>query len=109
MESKQKKQTAFEKSKEELSAVSLEIDSVKLKLFGILQGSTDDTEFSNWAKKRISRNVNSAKNENANPVKPEKGSSTKPANTYRVKSKSAAVCRTQAWNCYASTVVVKNP
>ena len=72
---KEKRQKAFEKSKRELNAVSKEIDSVKLKLFEILQSGSDDVKFSDWAKKRISENGNIVKNENTdseNPVNHEK-------------------------------------
>jgi len=62
---KAEKQTAFEKSKQELSDVSKEVESVKLKLFEILQSGSDDTVFSNWAKRKIHENGNSA-----NPEKP---------------------------------------
>ena len=63
LQAKEKKQTAFEKSKQELNAVSKEIDSVKLKLFEILQNGLDDSAFSSWAKRKINENTNSAKAE----------------------------------------------
>ena len=63
LQTKEKKQMAFEKSKQELNAVSKEIDSVKLKLFEILQSGSDDTTFSNWAKRKINENGNSANSE----------------------------------------------
>jgi hypothetical protein len=65
LQTKEKRQSAFEKSKQELNAVSKEIDSVKLKLFEILQSGSDDSAFSNWAKRKISENEKSA-----NPEKP---------------------------------------
>jgi hypothetical protein len=60
LQSKEKKQAAFEKSKQELNAVSKEVDNVKLKLFQILQSGSDDTAFSNWAKRGIGETGNSA-------------------------------------------------
>ena len=56
LQSKEKKQQAFEKSKQELNAVAKEIDNVKLKLFEILQSGSDDITFSNWAKRKINEN-----------------------------------------------------
>ena len=56
------KKTQAEKL-QELNAVSKEIDSVKLKLFEILQSGSDDTTFSNWAKRKINENGNSANSE----------------------------------------------
>ena len=61
LQTREKKQKAFEKSKQELNAVNKNIDSVKLKLFEILQSGSDDTAFSNWAKRKIGENE---KNEN---------------------------------------------
>jgi hypothetical protein len=78
LQTREKKQAAFEKTKKELNAVSKNIDSVKLKLFEILQSGSDDTAFSNWAKRKIGENGNAenTKTENhttvnsANPQKP---------------------------------------
>ena len=67
LQSKEKKQIAFDKSKQELNAVTKEIDSVKLKLFEILQSGSDDSAFSSWAKRKINE-----KSENANSVNSEK-------------------------------------
>jgi hypothetical protein len=64
LQTKEKKQATFEKAKQELHAVTKEVDGVKLKLFEILQSGSDDTTFSNWAKRKI--------NEGGNPSKPEK-------------------------------------
>jgi len=64
LQTKEKRQQAFEKSKQELNAITKEVDSVKLKLFEILQNGSDDTAFSSWAKRKI--------NENSNPAKTEK-------------------------------------
>ena len=64
LQTKEKKQTAFEKAKQELNAVSKDVDSVKLRLFEILQSGSDDVKFSDWVKRKISENGNSAKNEN---------------------------------------------
>ena len=80
LEVKEKKQIAFEKSKNELNAVSKEVDNVKFKLFEILQGGSDDAKFSNWVKRRISENGNftkgkinnSANIENIGSANPEK-------------------------------------
>ena len=66
LQSKEKKQIAFDKSKQELNTVTKEIDNVKLKLFEILQSDSDDSEFSSWAKRKInekSENTNSANSE----------------------------------------------
>ena len=71
LQTKEKKQAAYEKSKLELNAVSKEVDSVKLKLFEILQSGSDDTAFSNWAKKKIIEKGNPVKNENVNSTKSE--------------------------------------
>ena len=73
LQTKEKKQSSFEKAKQELTAVSKEVDTVKLKLFEILQSGSDDSAFSSWAKRRISESSVSAKSENtdsANPPKP---------------------------------------
>jgi predicted nuclease with TOPRIM domain len=72
LETKGKKQEAFEKSKKELNAVSKEIDVVKLKLFEILQSGSDDSAFSDWAKRKINENGNSVKSKNAISANPEK-------------------------------------
>ena len=58
LQTREKKQKAFEKSKQELNAVSKNIDSVKLKLFEMLQSGSDDAVFSNWVKRRISESAN---------------------------------------------------
>jgi len=65
LQTRDKKQQAFDKAKKELAAVSKNVDTVKLKLFEILQSGSDDTAFSNWAKRRINENVNHG-NENHN-------------------------------------------
>jgi hypothetical protein len=72
LETREKKQAVFDKTKRELNAVTKEIDGVKLKLFEILQSGSDDSAFSNWAKKKINEN---AKNENAKNEKTENGDS----------------------------------
>jgi hypothetical protein len=56
LETKEKKQATFDKSKQELNAVSKEVDGVKLRLFQILQSGSDDTAFSDWAKRKIGEN-----------------------------------------------------
>ncbi len=67
LQDKGKKQTAFDKAQQELDAVTKEIDSVKFKLFDILQSGSDDSAFSSWAKRRINE-----KGENDNSVKADK-------------------------------------
>ena len=57
LQTKEKRQAVFEKSKKELNAVSKEIEIVKLKLFEILQSGSDDSVFSNWAKRKINENI----------------------------------------------------
>ena len=69
LQSKEKKQIAFDKSKQELNAVTKEIDNVKLKLFEILQSGSDDSAFSSWAKRKINEkgeNTNSDNSEKRN-------------------------------------------
>ena len=80
LQSKQKKQVTFEKYKQELNAISKEVDSVKLKLFEILQSGSDDVKFSDWAKRKISENGNSANSENGNIAKNENASFAKSEN-----------------------------
>ena len=63
LQTKEKRQQAFEKAKQELNAITKEVDGVKLKLFEILQNGSDDTAFSSWAKRKINENVNTAKTE----------------------------------------------
>ena len=72
LQTKEKKQLAFDKAKKDLSAVSKDIDVVKLKLFEILQNGSSDVEFSSWAKRRINE---SGKSENANSSNPQKPTS----------------------------------
>jgi len=74
VQSRTKKQAAFDKTKKELSDLSKSIDSTKLKIFEILQSGSDDAAFSNWAKRKISENGNAenpkiANRENANFAK----------------------------------------
>ena len=63
LQAREKKQQAFDKIKKELSTVSKNIDGVKLKLFEILQSGSDDTTFSNWAKRKINENSTTGKAE----------------------------------------------
>ncbi|MCL2048778.1 MAG: hypothetical protein FWG87_08630 [Defluviitaleaceae bacterium] len=72
LQTKEKRQQAFEKCKHELNAVTKEIDIVKLKLFEILQNGSDDMAFSNWAKRKINESGNSAKIEKGNFANHEK-------------------------------------
>jgi len=58
LQAREKKQTAFDKVQKELSDISKNIDGVKLKLFEIIQSGSDDTAFSNWAKRKIGENGN---------------------------------------------------
>ena len=71
LQTREKKQQAFDKAKQELNAVSKSVESVKLKLFEILQSGSDDTAFSSWTKRKINENANSANTNSANAVKPE--------------------------------------
>jgi len=66
LQTRNKKQQAFDKAKKDLTAVSKDIDSVKLKIFEILQSGSDDTAFSNWAKRKINENGN-AENHKSQP------------------------------------------
>ena len=77
LQTKEKRQHAYDKAKQELTTVSKEVDGVKLKLFEILQSGSDDTAFSSWAKRKIGESGNSAKSENANSEKSENGKSAK--------------------------------
>jgi hypothetical protein len=61
LETREKKQAAFDKTKRELSAVTKEIDGVKLKLFEILQSGSDDSAFSSWAKRKINEKSENGK------------------------------------------------
>ena len=71
LQTKEKKQQAFDKAKKELSTISKDIDSVKLKLFEILQSGSDDTAFSNWAKRKIGESGNAENHANANSANPQ--------------------------------------
>ena len=73
LQTKEKRQQAFEKAKQELTDITKEVDGVKLKLFEILQSGSDDATFSNWAKRKIGESGNHAKSENANSAKSENG------------------------------------
>jgi hypothetical protein len=66
LQSREKKQTAFDKAKQELNAVSKNIDGVKLKLFEILQSGSDDAAFSNWAKRKIDESGNQENGKSTN-------------------------------------------
>jgi len=63
VQSKEKRQQAFDKAKKDLNAVSQSIDSVKLKIFEILQNGSDDTAFSSWAKRKINETSTTGKTE----------------------------------------------
>ena len=66
LQAREKKQAAFDKAKQELTAITKNIDGVKLKLFEILQSGSDDTAFSNWAKRKIGENGNHENNKSVN-------------------------------------------
>jgi len=77
LQSKEKKQLAFNKTKKELCTVSKDIDIVKLKLFEILQSGSDNNAFSNWVKRKIGEsekveNSKTANHSNANSANPQK-------------------------------------
>ena len=67
LETREKKQIVFDKTKRELNIVAKEIESVKLKLFEILQSGSDDSVFSSWAKRKINE-----KSENGNSTNSDK-------------------------------------
>ncbi len=71
LETREKKQTVFDKTKRELNTVTKEIESVKLKLFEILQSGSDDTAFSSWAKRKINENAKTGESENCGSVNSE--------------------------------------
>jgi len=71
LQSREKKQAAFDKAKKELVDLSKSIDNTKLKLFEILQSGSDVMAFSNWAKRKIgesgiSESTKIANRENSN-------------------------------------------
>ena len=68
LQTKEKRQQTFEKSKQELNAITKEVDGVKLKLFEILQNGSDDTAFSDWAKRKIGEKGNSASTKKPEPL-----------------------------------------
>jgi hypothetical protein len=70
IQSRNKKQAAFDNLKKEIADLNKNIDSVKLKLFEILQSGSDDTVFSEWAKRKINESENS---ENGKSEKRENG------------------------------------
>ena len=78
LQSREKKQAAFDKAKQELTAVTKNIDGVKLKLFEILQSGSDDTAFSNWAKRKIGENGNHENIKSVNRENAIFGNSLKP-------------------------------
>jgi hypothetical protein len=80
LETREKKQAVFDKTKQELNNLTKEIDSVKLKLFEILQSGSDDSAFSNWVKKKISENGKNENRENGNSANSEKSETPIPQN-----------------------------
>jgi hypothetical protein len=61
LQSRAKKQSAFDKAKKEIADLNKNIDSTKLKLFEILQSGSDDMAFSSWAKRKIGESEKSRK------------------------------------------------
>ena len=86
LQTRDKKQKAFDKAKKELAELSKSIESTKLKLFEILQSGSDDTAFSNWAKKKIGENGNHGndKTENSRTANHQNGNSENHANVNSV-------------------------
>ena len=90
IQTRNKKQSAFDKAKKELADLSKNIDGTKLKLFEILQSGSDGTAFSKWAKRKINENGNAENDKSANrdngktanheKTKSENPNSTKPQN-----------------------------
>jgi hypothetical protein len=66
LQTRDKKQAAFDKAKKEIADLSKNIDSTKLKLFEILQSGSDDAAFSSWAKRKISENGNAENSKTTN-------------------------------------------
>jgi len=92
VQSRAKKQAAFDKTKKELSDLSKSIDSTKLKIFEIIQSGSDDAAFSNWAKRKISENGNA---ENPKTANRENGKHDNSVNANSVKSVIATTPATQ--------------
>ena len=92
LQSKVKKQTAFDKTKKELADINKNIDSTKLKLFEILQSGSDDLAFSSWAKRKIGE---SEKSENSKTANRENASSDNSVNPNSAKSENATTPVTQ--------------
>ena len=83
LQTREKKQQAFDKAKKELSTVTKNVDTVKLKLFEILQSGSDDTAFSNWAKRKIGESENA---ENPKTTKTENHANANSVNSNSAKS-----------------------
>jgi len=66
LQTREKKQSAFDKAKKEIADLNKNIDSTKLKLFEILQSGSDDTAFSDWAKRKIGESGNGDNDKNEN-------------------------------------------
>ena len=86
LQSREKKQSAFNKAKKEIADLNKNIDSTKLKLFEILQSGSDDMAFSSWAKRKIGEN---GKSENGKTANRENANSDNSANLNTVKSENA--------------------
>jgi len=95
LQSRDKKQSAFDKAKKELSDLSKSIDSTKLKLFEILQSGSDDMAFSSWAKRKINENGNA---ENSKTANRENAISDNSANPNSAKSENRATPAPQNHN-----------
>jgi hypothetical protein len=88
IQSRNKKQAAFDNLKKEIADLNKNIDSVKLKLFEILQSGSDDTVFSEWAKRKISESGNA---ENGKSEKREIGKTVNHENSKTVNPTSANI------------------
>jgi len=92
LQSREKKQSAFDKAKKEIADLNKNIDSTKLKLFEILQSGSDDLAFSSWAKRKIGE---SEKSENSKTANRENASSDNSVNPNSAKSENATTPVTQ--------------
>ena len=95
LQSRAKKQSAFDKAKKEIADLNKNIDSTKLKLFEILQSGSDDMAFSSWAKRKIGESGNHENGKNANR---ENANSDNSANPNSAKSENATTPTTQNHN-----------
>jgi len=103
LQTREKKQVAFDKAKKEIADLNKNIDSTKLKLFEILQSGSDDMAFSNWAKRKIGENGNAENSKTANiqngkSANRENASSDDSANPNSAKSENTTTPTTQNHN-----------